>query len=111
MPHTNILVNILQIFDTAIIAFLIDPGSLTNTFQLRVIKEMEITGQVIPKVRLLSRFNNSSEMTGGEVILTINTEGVVKDIPFQVISGDIAFHAILGRPWIHEMDMIPLTLH
>ncbi|XP_070028608.1 uncharacterized protein [Nicotiana sylvestris] len=47
----------------------------------------------------------------GEIVLTTFVEGVVKDTKFQVIDTNMAYNMILGRPWIHEMDVVPSTLH
>lgn len=82
MPHTDALVITLWIFDTDVRRVLIDPDISANIIQLQVVKELKITSQVIPKLRLLSGFYNSSEMTMGEVILVTNAEEVVKDTPF-----------------------------
>lgn len=82
MPHKVTLVITLRIFDTDVRRVLIDPGSSTNIIQSRVVEEMELTGRSISKVRLLSRFNNSCEMTRGELALVTNAEWVTKDTPF-----------------------------
>ncbi|XP_070036262.1 uncharacterized protein [Nicotiana tomentosiformis] len=50
-------------------------------------------------------------VTKGEVVLTIFAEGVIKNTKFQVIDADMAYNIILGRPWIHDKDVVPSTLH
>ncbi|XP_070049484.1 uncharacterized protein [Nicotiana tomentosiformis] len=85
--------------------------SSMNIILLRVVNEMQANDTVIPKARSLFGFNNSSVITKGEVVLTTFTEGVVKDTKFQVIDADMAYNIILGRPWIHYMDVVPSTLH
>ncbi|XP_019257609.1 PREDICTED: uncharacterized protein LOC109235810 [Nicotiana attenuata] len=72
---------------------------------------IQVDDKLVPKARTLSGFDNSSVITKGEIILTTFTEGVVKDTKFQVIDMDMAYNVILGRPWIHEMDVVPSTLH
>ncbi|XP_075095307.1 uncharacterized protein LOC142173585 [Nicotiana tabacum] len=72
---------------------------------------MQANDNVIPKARSLFRFDNSSVITKGEVVLTTFAEGVIKDTMFQVIDGDMAYNMILGRPWIHDIDVVPSTLH
>ncbi|XP_009620551.1 uncharacterized protein [Nicotiana tomentosiformis] len=47
----------------------------------------------------------------GEVVLTTFVEGIVKNTKFQVIDADMAYNIILGRPWIHDMNVVPSTLH
>lgn len=77
---------------------MIDLGFSTNIIQLWVVKEMQLTDQIISKVWLISEFNKSREMTRKEVILNPFAEGVVKETPFQVVVGDMVYNAILGRP-------------
>nr|XP_033516188.1 uncharacterized protein LOC117280601 [Nicotiana tomentosiformis] len=66
---------------------------------------------MIPKACSLSGFNNSTVITKGEIMLTIFAEGVIKETKFQVIDTDMAYNVILGRPWIHDMDVVSSTLH
>ncbi|XP_075092122.1 uncharacterized protein LOC142172414 [Nicotiana tabacum] len=76
-------------------------SSSVNIILLRVVNEMQANDKVIPKAWSLSRFDNSSVITKGEVVLTTFAEGVVKDTKFQVIDADMAYNIIQGRPWIH----------
>ncbi|XP_070021341.1 uncharacterized protein [Nicotiana sylvestris] len=86
-------------------------GSSVNIILLGVLRDMQAEDKLIPKAHTLSGFDNSSVMTKGEVILTTFAEGVVKDIKFQVVDMEMTYNMILGRPWIHEMDVVPSTLH
>ncbi|XP_070018066.1 uncharacterized protein [Nicotiana sylvestris] len=72
---------------------------------------MQAEDKMIPKAHTLSGFDNSSILTKGELTLTIFTEGVIKDTKVQVVDIEMAYNMILGRPWIHEMDVVPSTLH
>ncbi|XP_019224330.1 PREDICTED: uncharacterized protein LOC109206020 [Nicotiana attenuata] len=88
-----------------------EASSSVNTILLRVVNEMQAEDKLIPKAHTLFGFDNSSVVTKGEIILTTFAEGVVKDTKFQVVEMDMAYNMILGRPWIHEMDAVPSTLH
>ncbi|XP_070023416.1 uncharacterized protein [Nicotiana sylvestris] len=88
-----------------------EKGSSANNILLRVVNEMQVKDKLIPKMHTLSSFDNLSVVTKGEIILTTFAEGVVKDTKFQVVNIDMAYNMILGRPWIHEMDDVPSTLH
>ncbi|XP_070015129.1 uncharacterized protein [Nicotiana sylvestris] len=110
-PPNDALIISLLVHDTNVKRVLIDPDSSVNIILLRVLREMQAEDKLIPKVHTLSGFDNSSVMTKGEVILTTFAEDVVKDIKFQVVDMEIAYNMILGRPWIHEMDVVPSTLH
>ncbi|XP_070007716.1 uncharacterized protein [Nicotiana sylvestris] len=110
-PHNDALVISLLVHDTNVKQVLIDPGSSVNIILLRVVNEMQANDKLIPKARTLSSFDNLSAITKGEIVLTTFAEGVVKDSKFQVIEMDMAYNMILGRPWIHEMDVVLSTLH
>nr|XP_009601803.1 uncharacterized protein LOC104097011 [Nicotiana tomentosiformis] len=86
-------------------------SSSVNIILLRVVNEMQANDKVIPKIRSLFEFDNSSVVTKGEVVPTTFAEGVIKDTKFQVIDADMTYNIILGRPWIHDMDVVPSTLH
>uniref|UniRef100_A0A1U7VEI5 Uncharacterized protein LOC104216431 n=1 Tax=Nicotiana sylvestris TaxID=4096 RepID=A0A1U7VEI5_NICSY len=88
-----------------------EPGSSVNIILLRVLHEMQAEDKLVPKAHTLSGFDYSSVVMKGEVTLTTFAEGVVKDTKFQVVEMEMAYYMILGRPWIHEMDAVPSTLH
>ncbi|XP_016443469.2 uncharacterized protein LOC107768833 [Nicotiana tabacum] len=88
-----------------------EESSSVNIILLRVVNKMQAEDKLIPKAHTLSGFDNSSVVTKGEIVLTIFVEGVVKDTKFQVVEIDMAYNMILGRPWIHGMDVVPSTLH
>ncbi|XP_070022442.1 uncharacterized protein [Nicotiana sylvestris] len=110
-PHNDALVISLLVQDTNVKRVLIDPGSFVNIILLRVLCEMQAEYKLIPKAHTLSGFDNSNVVTKREVILTTFVEGVVKDTTFQVVDMEMSYNMILGRPWIHEMDVVPSTLH
>ncbi|XP_070036428.1 uncharacterized protein [Nicotiana tomentosiformis] len=111
IPHNDALVISLLIHDTNVKRVFIDPGSSVNIILLRIVNEIQIGDQMIPKARSLSGFNNSTVITKGEIILTTFAEGVIKETKFQVIDTDMAYNVILGRLWIHDMNVVLSTLH
>ncbi|XP_009587186.2 uncharacterized protein [Nicotiana tomentosiformis] len=111
IPHNNALVISLFVHDTNVKRVLIDPGRLVNIILLWVVNEMQANDKVIPKARSLFGFNNSSVVTKREVVLATFVEGVIKDTKFQMIIADMTYSIILERPWIHDMDVVPSTLH
>uniref|UniRef100_A0A1S4AFH9 Uncharacterized protein n=1 Tax=Nicotiana tabacum TaxID=4097 RepID=A0A1S4AFH9_TOBAC len=111
IPHNDALVISLHINDSNVKRVLIDPSSSVNIILLRVVNEMQATDHDITNARSLSGFDNSSVVTKGEIMLATFTEGVVKDTKFPVVDADMSYNIILGRPWIHDMDAVPSTLH
>ncbi|XP_016434964.1 uncharacterized protein LOC107761270 [Nicotiana tabacum] len=87
-----------------------EDSSSVNILLLRVVNKMQADDKVVPKARSLSGSDNSSVIMK-KIMLTIFAEKVIKDTKFQVIDTDMAYNMILGRLWIHNMDVVPSTLH
>ncbi|XP_070010518.1 uncharacterized protein [Nicotiana sylvestris] len=67
-PHNDALVISLLVHDTNVKRVLIDSGTSVNIILLRVLREIQAEGKMIPKAHTLSGFDNSSVATKGEVI-------------------------------------------
>ncbi|XP_070041050.1 uncharacterized protein [Nicotiana tomentosiformis] len=89
----------------------VDPGSSANIIQWRVMEQAKLTGSIIPTTKLLAGFNLANVTTQGEFLLLTNAEGVMKTTLFKVVDGDMGYNIILGRPWLHEMKVVPSTYH
>ncbi|XP_019237266.1 PREDICTED: uncharacterized protein LOC109217466 [Nicotiana attenuata] len=63
----------------------------------------------VPATKLLVWFNLRSVMTRGEILLPTHAEGVTKTTQFEEVDEDMGYNVILGRPWIHEMKVVPST--
>ena len=48
---------------------------------------------------------------GRQISLPIMTEGKEVMVNFIVVNAFFLYTAILGRPWIHVMGVVPFTLH
>ncbi|XP_070010947.1 uncharacterized protein [Nicotiana sylvestris] len=90
---------------------LIDPGSSTNIIRSRVVEQLDLQDQIVPATRVLNYFNMVSEITKEEIIFLVNMVGTIQETKFYVIEGDMRYNALLGRPWIHNLRAVPLTLH
>ncbi|XP_070014773.1 uncharacterized protein [Nicotiana sylvestris] len=53
----------------------------------------------------------ADEAIEGEITLPVNISDAVQDTRFHIIKGDARYNALLGRPWIHNMKVVPSTLH
>ena len=47
----------------------------------------------------------------GQIKLLVVTEGKEVEVNFTVANAFSPYTTILGRPWIHAMGVVPLTLH
>ncbi|XP_070032523.1 uncharacterized protein [Nicotiana tomentosiformis] len=111
LPHNDALVISLNVLDFKIKRVLVNPGSSANTIQWRVLERAKLTRSIIPATKLLVGFNLASMTTRGEILLPTNAEGVMKTTLFEVVDGDMGYNIILGRPWLHEMKVVPSTYH
>ncbi|XP_070050593.1 uncharacterized protein [Nicotiana tomentosiformis] len=111
LPHNDALVISLNVLDFNIKRVLVDPGSLANIIQWRVLDQAKLNGSIIPATKLLPGFNLASVTTMGEILLLTNAEGVMKTNLFEVEDGVMGYNIILGRPWLHEIKVVPSTYH
>ncbi|XP_059295682.1 uncharacterized protein LOC132049025 [Lycium ferocissimum] len=110
-PHNFALVISVNINKFLVKRILIDPGSSTNIIQWRVLEKMALLDQIIPTVRVLNGFNMASETTKGEIILPVDAIGTVRLTKYHVMDRVMRYNALFGRPWIHDMEVVALTLH
>ncbi|XP_070035375.1 uncharacterized protein [Nicotiana tomentosiformis] len=90
---------------------LIDPGSSSNIIRSRVVEQLGLQDQIVLAARVLNGFNMAIKTTKGEIILPVNIAGTIQETKFHVMEGDMRYNALFGRPWIHNMRAVPLTLH
>nr|XP_016492728.1 PREDICTED: uncharacterized protein LOC107812195 [Nicotiana tabacum] len=57
------------------------------------------------------RIQPSKHDNPGRDPVPTNAEGVMKTTLFEVVDGDIGYKIILGRPWLHEMKVVPSIYH
>nr|XP_016484765.1 PREDICTED: uncharacterized protein LOC107805277 [Nicotiana tabacum] len=107
LPHNDALVISHNVLDFKSKLVLVDPGSSANIIQWRVLEQAKLTGSIIPATKLLVGFNLESVTIRGEILLPTNAEGVMKTTLFEIVDGDMGYHINLGRPWLHEMKVVP----
>ncbi|XP_060210709.1 uncharacterized protein LOC132637671 [Lycium barbarum] len=90
---------------------LIDPGSSVNIIRWKVVEQLGLLDQIVPKARVLNRFNMACETTKGEITLSVNTAGIVQHRRFYVIDGEMRYNAMFDRPWVHNMRAVLSTFH
>ena len=88
-----------------------DPSSSANMIRSRVVEQLSLQDQIVPASRVLNGFNMANKTTKEEIILPVNVAGIIQDTKLYVIEGDMRYNALLGRPWIHNMRVVPSTLH
>ena len=91
---------------------LVDQGSgvevmYTNLFRGLGLKNEELSKYDTPLVG----FDGRMVVLEGQILLPMNMEGKEVMITFIVVNLFSSYKAILGRPWIHAMEVVLSTLH
>ena len=56
-------------------------------------------------------FDGKVVIPKGQISLTVIMEGNEVSVTFTIVSSFSPYTAILGRPWIHSMRVVPSSLH
>ncbi|XP_070039426.1 uncharacterized protein LOC142177145 [Nicotiana tabacum] len=107
LPHNDTLVISLNVLDFYIKRVLVDPGSLADIIQWRVLEKVKLTGNIVSAIKLLAGFNLIRVMTRGEILLPTHAEGVTKTTLFEVIDGDIDMTGIPLKVVVHKLSLDP----
>ncbi|XP_070050908.1 uncharacterized protein [Nicotiana tomentosiformis] len=111
LPHNDTLVISLNVLDFKIKFVLVDPGSSANIIQWRVLEQSKLTGSIISATKLLTGFNLASVTTRRDILLPTNAERVMKTTLFEVVDDNMGYNIIMGRPWLHQMKVLPSIYH
>ncbi|OAY81542.1 hypothetical protein ACMD2_20063 [Ananas comosus] len=72
------------------------------------------SGKVLPE-KYYQKDKGSRKMHSqkalGSIILPIKFGALRTDVKYYVINADTSYKALLGRPWLHEYNVVPSTLH
>ncbi|XP_070010750.1 uncharacterized protein [Nicotiana sylvestris] len=109
--YNGALVISLNVLDFKIKRVLVDPGRLTYIIQWRVLKHAILIRSIVSATKLLAIFNLVSMTTLCEIVFPTNAKRVMKTTLFEVVDCDMEYNIILGRPWLHEMIVVPSTYH
>ncbi|XP_019251204.1 PREDICTED: uncharacterized protein LOC109230132 [Nicotiana attenuata] len=77
----------------------------------RVLTQMKLKDKIVLRCITLTVFSNAVERTSGEITLPVLAGGVNLETKFHIMDQDIAYNAIVGRPWIHPMKVVPSSLY
>ncbi|XP_028071749.1 uncharacterized protein LOC114274078 [Camellia sinensis] len=112
-PHTDALivtVGVANKFDVKRV--LIDQGSAADIMYYELFKKLGLSEQhLTPATSPLVGFNSQTEWPLGRITLPIIAKSKVVSVDFLVVNTPSPYNAILGRPWIHQMEAVPSTYH
>ncbi|XP_056843217.1 uncharacterized protein LOC130495743 [Raphanus sativus] len=91
---------------------LVDNGSSSNIIFHSAFADLGLEPTALTrKATPLVGFSGEVKQTFGEVLLPVYAEGVNQATKFLVVDCPSSYNVILGRPWIHDMGVVPSTLH
>src|SRR3954467_2405005 len=97
---------------TLITRIQVDQGSALSIMPRRIMSYL-----MIPQSRLsatntgIAGFNANSSTPIGKIWLKCRIGDLKTEVTCYVINADTSYNLLLGRPWLHRNDLIPLSLH
>jgi len=94
---------------------MVDNGSAMNVCSNHFLTQLQEKGVTIPPLEeatfKIRAYDSSSKKPIGIATIMITTG--VRTIPakFQIFDSKLSYNMLLGRPWIHDMEAVPSTLH
>ena len=97
-PHYDALVLTLCINNFDVHRVLVDPGSAADLLHLPAFQQMKVSLDHLSSVgRILSRFNEATTLTMGDIVLFVKVGPVTQQVLFLVIEDLGPYNAIIGR--------------
>ncbi|BFG18248.1 hypothetical protein CerSpe_045220 [Prunus speciosa] len=101
-----------QINDVFIRRALVDTGSSVNIMPLAVLTTAKIPlSKVVKSQTSITGFGNKSEVTIGYIQVDLKVGPIRSLTKFHVLDVDVAYHALLGRPWLNKHKLVVSTYH
>ncbi|CAL8993068.1 unnamed protein product [Prunus brigantina] len=91
---------------------LVDTGSSVNILPLSVLTAAGIPlSKIVQSQTSISGFENKSEITMGHMQVNLKVGPIRSLTKFYVLDVDVAYHALLGRPWLNKHKLVVSTYH
>lgn len=91
---------------------LIHNGSGLSVCSMYILKVINIDLSTIQPTNVPIRgFDNITKNTLDIITLPIKVGLVIMNTPIHVMPRPLNYNLLLGRPWLHEMHVVPSTLH
>jgi hypothetical protein len=112
LPHSDALVVTMQIGNFDVKRILIDLGSSAEIMYDSLFKGLGLGHEDLDKkVDPLYGFFGESVMPIGRVTVKVHAGTISSPTEFWVLNSYSPYNAILGRPWLHKMRVVPSILH
>ena len=91
---------------------LIDDKSALNVCPLKTASFLGLSIEdFVPTDQHVKAYDNSSREVLGIVTLELTIGPMIKKVEFQVLNIASCFNMLLGRPWIHDIEVVPSSLY
>ena len=111
-PHEDFLFLTLGMSGFDVRRVLIDPSSSVDLLQMSAYKQMSYSSSTLENPgRILSRFNGATMTSQDDVVLPVQVGPVTLNVQFSAVEDLSHFNAIMGRPWLHRIKVIPFMYH
>ncbi|XP_075640349.1 uncharacterized protein LOC142612109 [Castanea sativa] len=111
-PHDDALVVTAQINGFIVKRVLVDKETGAEVMYPDLFKGLGLKSEDLSKYNTpLVGFDGEMVVLEGQISLPVNMEGKEVMVNFIVVNSFSPYTAILDRPWIHAMGVVPSTLH
>ncbi|XP_075636734.1 uncharacterized protein LOC142608969 [Castanea sativa] len=111
-PHDNALVVTARMNSFIVKRVMIDQESGADVMYPDLYRGLDLKKEDLSKYDTpLMGFDGHMVILKGQTSLPISMEGKEVIVTFIVVASFSPYTAILGRPWIHAMGVVPSTLH
>lgn len=98
--------------DSAIRQTLVDNGYGLNVCSINLLHKINVdTSLIKPDSLTIIGFDNVAKSSLGIITLLVKVGQVTLPTPIHVMSTELIYKFLLGRPWIHGIEVVPSTLH
>jgi hypothetical protein len=110
--HNNALYVVIRTRGITVPHVLIDGGSSLNICPEMTAKALGIKEEeYIPNPITIYGFDNHGQIAKGKIFLEIFIDYSVHSVLFHIVNVPPMYNLLLGRPWIHNTNAVPSTLH
>lgn len=112
LPHNDALVVSLQLKDCTVRRILVDQGSSVEVIYYSLFKDMGLSETDLqPCTLLLIGFSGALVWPLSRITLSVTAGTRTIDVEFVVVKVPSPYNAIVGRNWLHKMEIVALTYH
>ena len=91
---------------------LIDDGSSLNVCPLKTASCLGLSIEnFVPTDQHVKAYNNNRREVLGTITLELTIGPMIKKVEFQVLNIASCFNMLLGRPWIHDTEVVASSLY